>query len=48
MDGDRMFCHACGGVWPKDHGLTCVHCQSEFTEIVRSIAVDLVLSYLVR
>ncbi|KAJ5959697.1 uncharacterized protein N7479_006847 [Penicillium vulpinum] len=32
--GDRMFCHACGGVWPKDGGLTCPHCESEFTEII--------------
>lgn len=30
-----MFCHACGGVWLRnDHGLTCPHCQSDFTEIV--------------
>ncbi|KAJ5991411.1 hypothetical protein N7499_003827 [Penicillium canescens] len=35
-DSDRMFCHACGGVWLKDeaHGLTCPHCESDFTEIV--------------
>ncbi|KAJ5383945.1 hypothetical protein N7517_001856 [Penicillium concentricum] len=32
--GDRMFCHACGGVWLKDGGLTCPHCESEFTEII--------------
>ncbi|KAJ6134886.1 hypothetical protein N7512_000046 [Penicillium capsulatum] len=34
--GDRMFCHACGGVWSKDDqdDLACPHCQSEFTEIV--------------
>lgn len=35
--GDRMFCHACGGVWLRDeHGLSCPHCESEFTEIVRT------------
>ncbi|KAJ5129733.1 uncharacterized protein N7515_005772 [Penicillium bovifimosum] len=34
MDSDRMFCHACGGVWLKDGGLTCPHCESEFTEII--------------
>ncbi|OQE46657.1 hypothetical protein PENCOP_c001G04221 [Penicillium coprophilum] len=33
-NGDRMFCHACGGVWLKDGGLTCPHCESEFTEII--------------
>jgi hypothetical protein len=34
--GDRMFCHACGGVWSRaDSGLTCPHCESDFTEIVR-------------
>lgn len=34
--GDRMFCHACGGVWSRDDsGLTCPHCESDFTEIVR-------------
>ncbi|KOC18260.1 RING finger domain protein [Aspergillus flavus AF70] len=33
--GDRMFCHACGGVWlRRDHGLECPHCHSEFTEII--------------
>ncbi|KAI1834324.1 hypothetical protein DTO006G1_446 [Penicillium roqueforti] len=33
--GDRMLCHACGGVWTKDGDfLTCPHCQSEFTEII--------------
>ncbi|PLB40165.1 putative RING finger domain protein [Aspergillus candidus] len=32
---DRVFCHACGGVWLRDeHGLECPHCQSDFTEIV--------------
>ncbi|KAJ5550529.1 hypothetical protein N7535_001528 [Penicillium sp. DV-2018c] len=34
MESDRMFCHACGGVWLKDGGLTCPHCESEFTEII--------------
>ncbi|KAJ5773358.1 hypothetical protein N7457_008254 [Penicillium paradoxum] len=33
MDTDRMFCHACGGVWLKDGNLACPHCASEFTEI---------------
>ncbi|BDD60886.1 hypothetical protein MAP00_005976 [Monascus purpureus] len=34
-NSDRMFCHACGGVWLRnDHGLTCPHCQSDFTEII--------------
>lgn len=32
--GDRMLCHACGGVWIKDDDLTCPHCESDFTEIV--------------
>ncbi|CAI7657306.1 unnamed protein product [Penicillium glandicola] len=32
--GDRMLCHACGGVWLKDDDLTCPHCESEFTEII--------------
>ncbi|KAE8148382.1 hypothetical protein BDV25DRAFT_141854 [Aspergillus avenaceus] len=34
--GDRMFCHACGGVWLRsdEHELKCPHCQSEFTEII--------------
>ncbi|KAF7125648.1 hypothetical protein CNMCM5793_001887 [Aspergillus hiratsukae] len=34
--GDRMFCHACGGVWLKNaaNGLNCPHCQSDFTEII--------------
>ncbi|PLB55764.1 hypothetical protein P170DRAFT_433256 [Aspergillus steynii IBT 23096] len=33
--GDRMFCHACGGVWLRNEsGLTCPTCQSEFTEII--------------
>ncbi|XHG02079.1 hypothetical protein AWENTII_005441 [Aspergillus wentii] len=33
--GDRMFCHACEGVWLRNEsGLTCPHCQSDFTEIV--------------
>lgn len=34
--GDRMYCHACGGIWLKDDdvNLACPHCQSEFTEIV--------------
>lgn len=40
-NGDRMFCHACGGVWLRDgHGLTCPHCESDFTEIVRSAWVS--------
>jgi uncharacterized Zn finger protein (UPF0148 family) len=34
-NGDRMLCHACGGVWIRDGDLTCPHCQSEFTEIVQ-------------
>ncbi|KAJ9488540.1 hypothetical protein VN97_g4747 [Penicillium thymicola] len=33
-NGDRMLCHACGGVWIKDDDLTCPHCESDFTEIV--------------
>ncbi|PWY89530.1 hypothetical protein BO94DRAFT_594138 [Aspergillus sclerotioniger CBS 115572] len=34
--GDRMFCHACGGVWLHNAGdMTCPHCESDFTEIVR-------------
>ncbi|RJE17698.1 RING finger domain protein [Aspergillus sclerotialis] len=34
-NGDRMFCHACGGVWLRDgQGLTCPHCESDFTEII--------------
>lgn len=38
-NGDRMFCHACGGVWLRDEsGLTCPHCESDFTEIVRAVA----------
>ncbi|RAL10631.1 putative RING finger domain protein [Aspergillus homomorphus CBS 101889] len=33
--GDRVMCHACGGVWPRsEHGLICPQCQSEFTEII--------------
>ncbi|KAE8352529.1 hypothetical protein BDV28DRAFT_124255 [Aspergillus coremiiformis] len=33
--GDRMFCHACGGVWlRREHGLNCPRCGSEFTEII--------------
>lgn len=33
---DRVLCHACGAVWLKlADGLTCPHCQSDFTEIVR-------------
>ncbi|CAI7651374.1 unnamed protein product [Penicillium crustosum] len=32
--GDRMLCHACGGVWIKGDDLTCPHCESDFTEIV--------------
>ncbi|PYH80704.1 hypothetical protein BO82DRAFT_285662 [Aspergillus uvarum CBS 121591] len=33
--GDRVMCHACGGVWPRsEHGLICPQCQSDFTEIV--------------
>ncbi|RHZ57101.1 putative RING finger domain protein [Aspergillus thermomutatus] len=34
--GDRMFCHACAGVWLKNaaNGLNCPHCQSDFTEII--------------
>jgi hypothetical protein len=39
--GDRVFCHACGGVWLLDTGedghdnsQTCPHCESDFTEIV--------------
>lgn len=34
-EGDRVFCHACGGVWRRnEHGLICPHCGSDFTEIV--------------
>ncbi|KUM61119.1 hypothetical protein ACN42_g5995 [Penicillium freii] len=33
--GDRMLCHACGGVWIKNDDLTCPHCESDFTEIVQ-------------
>ncbi|PYH87375.1 hypothetical protein BO71DRAFT_188920 [Aspergillus ellipticus CBS 707.79] len=33
--GDRMFCHACGGVWLRAvQGLICPHCESDFTEII--------------
>ncbi|CAK96392.1 uncharacterized protein An02g02180 [Aspergillus niger] len=33
--GDRMFCHACGGVWLREaHGMICPHCESDFTEII--------------
>ncbi|KAH8427462.1 putative RING finger domain protein [Aspergillus melleus] len=33
--GDRMYCHACSGVWLRnERGLTCPTCQSEFTEII--------------
>lgn len=34
--GDRMFCHACGGVWLRrsEDSLVCPRCDSEFTEIV--------------
>ena len=37
--GDRVLCHACGGVSLKEDGrdLTCPHCESDFTEIVRDI-----------
>lgn len=37
VGGDRVFCHACGGVWLKeaDGDLSCPHCSSDFTEIVR-------------
>lgn len=32
---DRIFCHACGHVWLKNEsGLTCPHCESDFTEII--------------
>ncbi|KAJ5168486.1 uncharacterized protein N7482_004080 [Penicillium canariense] len=38
-DGDRVICHACGGVWLLDSrddssSLECPHCESDFTEIV--------------
>jgi Zn finger protein HypA/HybF involved in hydrogenase expression len=40
-DGDRVICHACGGVWlletgedGRDNSLKCPHCESDFTEIV--------------
>ncbi|KAJ5190581.1 uncharacterized protein N7498_009566 [Penicillium cinerascens] len=34
-NGDRVFCHACGGVWSRaDSDLTCPHCESDFTEII--------------
>ncbi|OOF99451.1 hypothetical protein ASPCADRAFT_203217 [Aspergillus carbonarius ITEM 5010] len=33
--GDRMFCHACGGVWLHNAAdMTCPHCESDFTEII--------------
>ncbi|KAJ5759577.1 hypothetical protein N7520_006733 [Penicillium odoratum] len=34
---ERVYCHACGGVWVKDDdsdGLTCRYCESDFTEII--------------
>ncbi|KAI9885732.1 MAG: kinetochore-associated Ndc80 complex subunit spc24 [Watsoniomyces obsoletus] len=35
--GDEVYCHECRSVWPRiEHGLTCPHCGSEFTEIVES------------
>lgn len=36
-NGDRMFCHQCGGVWLRrsEDDLQCQHCNSDFTEIVR-------------
>lgn len=45
--GNRMYCHSCEGVWSQDgSGLTCPHCHSDFTEIVRAHApclfVDLI------
>lgn len=38
LNGDRMFCHACGGVWLRrpEGDLSCQRCGSEFTEIVRT------------
>ncbi|CEO60375.1 hypothetical protein PMG11_05004 [Penicillium brasilianum] len=40
-DGDRVICHACGGVWlletgedGHDNSLKCPHCESDFTEII--------------
>ncbi|KAL4795313.1 hypothetical protein BDV19DRAFT_363502 [Aspergillus venezuelensis] len=34
--GDRVLCHACGRVWPRNvqEDLQCPYCSSEFTEIV--------------
>ncbi|RAK95059.1 putative RING finger domain protein [Aspergillus ibericus CBS 121593] len=33
--GDRMFCHACGGVWLRNaDDMVCPHCESDFTEII--------------
>ncbi|KAL4879101.1 amidohydrolase family-domain-containing protein [Aspergillus karnatakaensis] len=33
--GDRVLCHHCGRVWPRNsHGLDCPHCGSDFTEII--------------
>ncbi|KAL4941253.1 hypothetical protein BDV06DRAFT_194830 [Aspergillus oleicola] len=34
--GDRVLCHACGRVWPRNlhENLECPYCSSEFTEIV--------------
>ncbi|KAL4780382.1 hypothetical protein BJX76DRAFT_48826 [Aspergillus varians] len=34
--GDRVQCHACGQVWPRNlhESLECPHCGSEFTEII--------------
>ncbi|KAL2008620.1 hypothetical protein VTN00DRAFT_6814 [Thermoascus crustaceus] len=33
--GDRMYCHACNGLWLRnDHGLICPYCESDFTEII--------------
>lgn len=35
-NGDRMFCHQCGGVWLRrsEDDLQCQHCNSDFTEII--------------
>ncbi|KAJ5380498.1 uncharacterized protein N7496_002926 [Penicillium cataractarum] len=40
-NGDRVMCHACGGVWLLETGedghdtnLRCPHCESDATEII--------------
>ncbi|KAK2758242.1 hypothetical protein FQN54_004087 [Arachnomyces sp. PD_36] len=39
VNGDRVFCHACGCVWLRsEHGLTCPDCDSDFSEIIEEPA----------